>query len=84
MILELEVLEALRTLRRHVGTSSDEESHEAIALVAEFVESQVACYHCKGVLMTLRGHCESCPEECDVEECQAEGCVEERNKERDR
>lgn len=41
---------------------------------------QDSCWHCRDVLMTQEPRCERCPArgDCDDENCQADGCVEER------
>lgn len=47
--------------------------------VGRLREAQNVCWHCKDCLLPgPRPRCENGPDECDVEDCDADGCVEDR------
>jgi len=59
---------------------------DEIAALAEFVLAQSAlavheapCWHCRDIVSVIvsvpRTRCERCPDECDVEGCEAPGCA---------
>lgn len=52
---------------------------ELAHLRAESMRGANVCWHCKVCLLPQRQRCETCPEECDNEDCQAEGCIEQQS-----
>jgi hypothetical protein len=47
------------------------------AMEAKKPEPDPVCWHCLDVLIpdTQRPRCERCPDECDIEGCEAPGCA---------
>jgi len=55
----------------------EDQDHEFVATTGTSVGEQPdVCWHCKVVLSHVpKPRCEDCPEECDVEGCEADGCT---------